>query len=54
MQTTEELGRIERKANEIFYGKGVKWKEVLHVGIYLAIVEHSSAMWDPNSDIKLS
>ena len=44
MQTTKELGRMEREADEIFCGKGVKRREVLHSGIYLAVVEHSSAI----------
>ena len=44
MQTTEELGRMEREVDEIFCGKGVKRREVLHTGIYLAIVEHNSAL----------
>nr|POE66539.1 hypothetical protein CFP56_18796 [Quercus suber] len=47
---------MEREADEIFCGKGVKRREVLHTGIYLAIVKHSSAinaMWDPDRDRKL-
>ena len=47
---------MEREDDEIFCGKGVKRREVLHSGIYLAVVEHSSAinaMWDLDSDRKL-
>ena len=47
---------MEREADKIFCGKGVKRREVLHAGIYLAVVEHSNAinaMWDPDNDRKL-
>ena len=45
MQIIEELGREWREKLMRFCGKGVKRRELLHAGIYLAIVEHNSALF---------